>query len=295
MADSNAWGGPWTEVKVNVIRDYLQSYQIALKNTQFHRSYIDDGTWRQQDTSFGPLWEFEEEEKIAVELVRDGSALVAIGVEPPFDRYVFNDLNSDRIATLDQRAAERGLPKNSIETNSLDANQFIHDFCGRLNSKRERGVVLLDPWGMQLNWATIECVAKTQCLDMWYLFPTQSVVRMLPRSGLPQQNWCDKLDVCLGTREWRTEFYRPSFREADLFGTADEQLDRNVSFSNVEAFIVRQLRAEFKGGVLDNPLRLGPRNKPIFSFCFASSNPSEAAKRLANRLARGVIRANKAD
>jgi hypothetical protein len=130
---------------------------------------------------------------------------------------------------------------------------------------------------------------------MWYLFPTQAVVRMLPRSGLPPQNWCDKLDVCLGTPEWRTEFYRQVIGEADLFGAANRQVDRDVSFSNVEAFVVRRLKVEFKGAVLESPLRLGPRNKPLFSFCFASANPSEPAKRLANRLARGVIKANNAN
>jgi three-Cys-motif partner protein len=104
MVESNAWGGPWTEIKVKVIRDYLQSYQIALRNTQFHRSYIDalagDGTWQLQETSFGPLWGLEEEEKITAASIREGSALAAVSVEPAFDRYVFNDLNSDRTETL---------------------------------------------------------------------------------------------------------------------------------------------------------------------------------------------------
>lgn len=298
MIDSNAWGGHWTEIKVNVLKDYLQSYQIALRNTKFHRCYIDalagDGTWQQQGSSLGSLWGLEEEEKLATESIREGSALVAISVDPAFDRYIFNDLNLERTSRLKARATERGLPPNSIQIETLDANNFIREFCLQINVRRERGVVLLDPWGMQVNWATVKHVASTLCLDMWYLFPTQPVVRMLPHSGLPRQSWCDKLDECLGTEEWRTEFYHSNVDEPDLFADAAPRTERDASFANVESFVVRRLRDEFKGAVLDKPLRLGPRNNPIFSFCFASANPSRAASGLANRLAKGVIKANNA-
>ena len=34
-----------------------------------------------------------------------------------------------------------------------------------------RAVLFLDPYGMQVEWATIEAVAKTKAIDLWLLFP----------------------------------------------------------------------------------------------------------------------------
>lgn len=297
MTDSRSWGGTWTETKINTLRDYLQSFQTALKFTQFHRSYIDalagDGTWQKRDTSLGPLWGLQEAERAAANSIREGSALAAISIEPPFHKYIFNDLDHDKATVLKQRATERGIDSESIEIKSTDANVFVQDFCQLMDTKRQRGVIFLDPWGMQVNWSTIERIAGTRCLDMWYLFPTRGVVRMLTRSGLPSQAWCDKLDSCLGRDDWRTEFYRTVHGEDDLFGQAENRIQREASFESVQAYVVRCLKETFEGTVLEQPLRLGPRNNPLFSFCFASANPSEKAKGLTDRLARGVVSANR--
>ena len=208
MTDSDHWGGTWTEVKVKVLRGYLQSYQTALKSTSFHKSYIDalagDGTWRERNTPLGPLWGLEESERQAAVAFREGTALAAIGVEPPFDRFVFNDLDGDKALALRQRAEESGRPSGAIEIRTTDVNKFILEYCRTLDPQRHRGVIMVDPWGMQTEWSTIEHIAATHCLDMWYLFPTQAVVRMLPHSGVPIQTWCDKLNACLGTENWKS-------------------------------------------------------------------------------------------
>ncbi len=32
-------------------------------------------------------------------------------------------------------------------------------------------MVFLDPYGMQVEWSTIEALAATKAIDLWYLFP----------------------------------------------------------------------------------------------------------------------------
>jgi three-Cys-motif partner protein len=299
MAEDRTWGGAWTEAKINALRDYLRSYQTALKKTSFHRTYIDalagDGTWRKRRTSAEPLLGLDDSERAAAASIQDGTALAAIDVEPPFDRYVFNDLDPGKATTLRRRAAEHGLASDAVRVKATDANEFVQDFCRTLNRRTQRGVILLDPWGMQINWSAVQSIAETRCLDMWYLFPTQAVVRMLPRGRLPSDSWCDKLDLCLGVESWREEFYWPAVSVDDLFGQRDAHIEREASFAAVERFLILRLKETFAGTVLDEPLRLGPRKKPIFSFCFATANPSDKATQLASRLARGVVKANKAD
>jgi three-Cys-motif partner protein len=297
MTNSERWGGSWTEAKINTLRDYLQSFQTALKSTGFHRTYIDalagDGTWRERSKYAGSLPGLDDLEREAADEIREGSGLVAIGVEPPFDRYVFNDLNQEKAKLLRERAAERGRSSDSVVIKSMDANEFVQNICRKVNPRNQRGVILLDPWGMQVDWSTVERIASTRCLDMWYLFPTQSVVRMLPHAGMPSQAWCDRLDANLGSEEWRTEFYHPVVDDGDLFRRPENRLERAASFGSVETFVIRRLKEAFLDAVLDIPLRLGHRHQPMFSFCFASANPSDKAKALSLKLARAVARANR--
>lgn len=303
MASNERWGGEWTEQKISTLRSYLQTFQTALKNTSFHRIYIDalagDGTWRPNDSDTNMpeqerLLGFEIFEREASEIIREGSALAALSIEPSFDRYIFNDLSKKKTNSLRQRAAEKGISPRAIETRALDANSFIDEMCRIISPRQQRGVVLLDPWGMQVTWRTVQSIANTQCMDMWYLFPTQAVLRLLTRSGERPVSWSEKLDHCLGSSKWREEFYRPVRRAPDLFNYMEsEEVQRQASFDSVEDFVVQRLKETFKGSVLEEPLRLGPKNRPHFSFCFASGNPHQKAKKLTNRLARAVVRANK--
>ncbi|WP_375494674.1 hypothetical protein [uncultured Nostoc sp.] len=39
------------------------------------------------------------------------------------------------------------------------------------NWRSNRAVLFLDPFGMQIPWSTIEAIAHTEAIDLWYLFP----------------------------------------------------------------------------------------------------------------------------
>ena len=51
-----------------------------------------------------------------------------------------------------------------------DANENLKEIC-RKRWAQHRAVLFLDPFGMQVEWSTIEAVAKTKSVDMWLLFP----------------------------------------------------------------------------------------------------------------------------
>ena len=44
------------------------------------------------------------------------------------------------------------------------------------------GVLFLDPFATEVEWATIEKIASFNALDTWILFPISAITRMLPRS-----------------------------------------------------------------------------------------------------------------
>ena len=73
-----------------------------------------------------------------------------------------------------------------------------------------RAVMFLDPYGMQVEWTTIELIAAARHIDLWYLFPVGIVQRLLHRRGKIIPQWEAALDRVLGDREWRDRFYAKS-------------------------------------------------------------------------------------
>ena len=47
----------------------------------------------------------------------------------------------------------------SIEVRAGDANTAIRDLCKAWDKRGTRGVLFLDPFGMQVEWSTIEAIA----------------------------------------------------------------------------------------------------------------------------------------
>jgi three-Cys-motif partner protein len=177
----HSFGGAWTERKLSVVRRYLEIYTQALKNQAFQRVYIDafagtgDRTDKQRKTL--PLLDLPE-----FEAVRKGSARLALEVEPPFHRYVLIERATRRASDLTALKAE--FSGREIEIINKDANDAIGEICRTTNWRITRGVVFLDPYGLQVSWATLVAISKTESLDAWILFPTGiGLNRLLKKDG----------------------------------------------------------------------------------------------------------------
>jgi three-Cys-motif partner protein len=183
-----------------------------LKNQPFHLIYIDAfaGTGyrtakKQQDNQdlLLPLPEFEEQE--TQEFV-DGSARIALQGEPPFNKYIFIERNPKRFIEL-QKLKEEFSTRN-IELEQSDANAYIMKLCEKPWIK-DRAVLFLDPFGMQVTWDTIEAIAKTKALDLWLLFPLGVAVnRLLKKDAKIPEAWRKILDAMFGTTDWYEAFYK---------------------------------------------------------------------------------------
>lgn len=292
------FGGDWTEEKLDRLRKYLQAYtRIFTRNEQaswYRTTYLDGfaGTLYRQDAAL------ESEEPALFELARDpdtqgykkGSAVIALETKPEFDRYLFIDQRAEHVQDLE--ALKDTFPRKAsrIEIRQGDANQVLQDWCSRI-SEKGRALVFLDPYGMQVHWATLEALAATKAVDLWLLFPLgQSVIRLLTHKE-PPASWAQALTRTFGTSEWKTKFYKKSAQPEipGLFGdtSTDSELQRNATLQEVGEFFVERLKSIFVGVPEPLPLR-NSKNNPIFLLCFAASNPKGAptAIKIANHILR---------
>jgi three-Cys-motif partner protein len=283
-----AFGGDWTTRKLEKLRKYLAAYTTIMSRQPFRFAYIDAfaGTGylaAEKDDSFlfpdlvgneGPAF-------------RHGSARIALDVDPPFMKYLFIELHPDRCHELDHLRSDRPQKADRIEVIHGECNSLLIDRCRNYNWSQHRAVLFLDPFGMQVRWETVEAIASTKAIDLWYLFPIGiGVNRMLTSGHHPSKAFSDRLDVVLGTDAWRSAFYRSS-REVGLFGD-EHVVQKDTDFDRIKDFFLDRLRRLFPG-VADNPLILrNSRNSPMYLLCFAAAN--ERGAPVAVKIAQQILK-----
>lgn len=286
--DPQSFGGDWTSDKLGRVRDYLIHYKQALKNQPFQLIYIDAfaGTGynipkKHRDTQDLLLPEFSEQETLKF---IEGSATIALRIEPPFDKYIFIEQHRKRFTELQKLKDE--FPSHNIEVVKADANEYIKSICER-QWRLERAVLFLDPFGMQVTWDTIEAIAGTKAIDLWLLFPLGVAVnRLLKKDAQIPDMWRQKLDAMFGETSWYDVFYETT-PVPGLFG--EEMITRKTgTFDSISSYFVNRLKTVFPK-VAENPLPLvSSNNNPLYLLCFAAANPKGAP--IAVKIAQHILR-----
>ena len=194
------FGGGWTERKLRILNDYLTAYcrifQVNPLAKYFDTIYVDafagTGLIEQQKTLAERNDLFAEfGERDTIEFLK-GSASRAL--QHPFTRYVFIEKAASRIGQLEKLRSESP-HKSRIVIQKGDANTRLTALVNSTDWNKYRAVVFLDPYGMQVDWKTIEKLGRTKAVDLWLLFPLgQAVMRLLRKQREPPPEWQQALD-----------------------------------------------------------------------------------------------------
>ena len=280
---SHQFGGRWTEDKLERLGKYLVAYTTIFKGneraaflrTTFVDAFAGTGTYtatKNINTSV-QVGDLYDEEATSFQ---KGSAQIAIEVEPSFDQFLFVEKKAAHVQELEKLRQRFPHKANRIHIVQGDANTVLQDWCHQTDWRKNRAVVFLDPYGMAVEWQTVEAIAQTQAADLWILFPLgQAVNRLLTRSGPPPAAWAERLTHFFGTDEWREAFYRPP-QQPSFFDT-EETREKGISLDGIGTYFVERLSTVF-AKVADNPLPLrNSKNVPIYLLCFAAANPKKAS------------------
>ncbi|HSH01242.1 MAG TPA: three-Cys-motif partner protein TcmP [Anaerolineae bacterium] len=268
------FGGDWTEEKLKRIDMYLRAYTKILDKRNFRFAYIDafagtgyrtlEQEQYQNELMFPML--FEESLKFY-----RGSAQIALQVQPRFTRYIFIEKDIERFKELKQLKVDYPELAEDIWPINSDCNSYLQDLCLNYKWKRNRAVLFLDPFGMQVEWNTIEAIASTKAIDLWLLFPLGVAVnRLLRRDGQISDIFQQKLNNLFGTTDWFDAFYAPK-QQPSLFDD-DLGLEKRVTLKQIGDYFVQRLQSVFEH-VAENPLPLyNSKGNPLYLLCFAAHN-----------------------
>ncbi|AAS69023.1 three-Cys-motif partner protein TcmP [Leptospira interrogans] len=205
--------GEWTELKLEIVKKYAESFQGALKNLNFKTIYIDGFC------NSGEAISKKTSEKI------DGSALRALKVTPPFHEYHFVDLEEKRVHHLQSLV--------SSETNAYfhigNSNKVLPAkvFPKFHYDKYERIFCLLDPYKLTLDWDVVKAAGKSKITDVLINFPVLDMNRNVLWSNNESisDNNREKMNRFWGDDSWKGIVYS---EENDLFGPVTVRNEKPV-------------------------------------------------------------------
>lgn len=272
------WGGPWTKTKLDAFSKYVAAYlTIMSKQKQWKTIYFDgfagsgNRTKKRNSSLFTQLKLSIEDEH-----VYKGAAerILTLPNGLTFDFHYFVDLHEESLSKLEKKLSIlQETRKNPFQYRPGDCNKWLRELS--IAMKRNPGdyaaLVLLDPFGMQIDWESIECLKDTRS-DVWILVPTGVIVnRLLEKTG--ELKHISKLQSFFGLseEEIKSYFYRKD-NQKTLFGEMEIIEKISDPIQKISELYVHRLKTIWSH-VTEHPLRLlNSRGIPIYHFVFASNN-----------------------
>jgi three-Cys-motif partner protein len=243
--------GYWSEIKLEIVRDYASAYSRILNSKKLPHIYIDAFAGAGQHISKG-----------SGEFV-PGSPLNALNVRPLFREYHFIDLNSEKVEYLQGLAAGN----DHVRIYKGDCNEvLIQQIFPTLEFESyRRALCLLDPYGLDLSWEVIFRAGQLGTVDMFLNFPVMDMNRNAlwrnPEKVPPEQ--ARRMTRFWGDESWKQVAYSTA---GNLFGELEKESNEAIA----EAFRDRLVKvAGFKR--VPNPLPMRNSRGAIVYYLFFAS------------------------
>lgn len=280
------WGGPWTKAKLEAFVKYVNAYLTIMNKNRDKYNWkliYFDGFAGSGDVLIKSNSEIKEKKTISLlqeidELEKysgyKGAAERVLDIKQKgFDYYYFID--TDEVAS------------NKLEKKLKPYKKDYMDFCFRIDDannqirkmaeflkqdNKHKSLVFLDPFGMNIEWASIECLKGTST-DLWVLIPSGVVInRLLKCNGeiLNPDKMCSFFG--LTENELQTEFYKKE-ESLTLFGETTEVKKYSEPLQRIANLCRKRLKTIYKYVTKPLPLK-NSKNNTIYHFIFASNNKS---------------------
>lgn len=283
------WGGNWTEKKLETFESYVRAYLTIMNK------YRDKFGWKilyfdgfagsgsrstderlQEEENYVQLFG-EDLVDVSDLTVYQGAAERVVQLEQNmrgFDYYYFIDKFEENCTKLELKLSAYPTQGYKIYRPG-DANEQILQLANAMGKDNHlKSLVFLDPFGMQIDWESIQRLAG-KGVDLWILLPTGVIInRLLKKDGTLM--YPEKLENFFGmTREEISKRFYERRVSLDLFGDEQEKYEKITDSITKIAELFAERLGEIFQYVTDKPLVLrNDHNVAIYHFVFASENPT---------------------
>lgn len=258
--------GYWSQVKLEILKEYEHAYSTILaaqKHTPLHHVYIDAFAGAGVHVS-----------KATGEFV-PGSPLNALLVQPSFRDHYLIDIDATRVSSLRELIGER----SDVHLFTGNCNEILlrDVFPNVQYADYRRGLCILDPYGLQLDWKVIQTAGEMNTIDLFLNFPVMDMNRNVLWHNPERVDPADmeRMNAFWGDDSWRAVAYRT---DTTLFGEPEKQSTEAVA----KAFQSR-LRGAGHFKWVPDPLPMRNSKGAIVYFLFLASQ-KQAAERVAKHI-----------
>jgi len=267
----NQFGGTWREAKMEIIVDYAKAYLIIMNKQRWAKTLYFDGF-----AGSGLIDSSNAEE------AKKGTALRILDITDPkpFDLYYFVENDQAFKQSLEALVQKHYFGRNAHVVKE-DCNEKLKAMAGFLQKNPNfRALAFIDPYGMSVNWASIEAL-KGCGVDLWILVPTGlGVNRLLKRNGDIRPSWITKLERFLGLHkaEIMAHFYKHKTAHT-LFGEETFVEKERNAISKIGELYREKLNQVFEF-VSESFILRNTQQTIMYHFMMATNNAS--ALKIAN-------------
>lgn len=251
--------GPWTEVKLDILREYASPYSRIVKANGFHHLYIDayaaGGSHISRTTG----------------QIVPGSPLIALETEPPFREYHFIDADLNRVDQLRSYTAVRP----DVHVHAGDCNEILLREVFPLSryEDRRRSLCLLDPYNIDLRWEVIATAGRMRSIEVFvnFMIMDMNMNILLRDPAKAEVAQVARMNRFWGDGSWRNVAYEPN-PQGNLFSDSEQVKVEGANERVSEAY--RQRLVDVAGfAYAPQPLRfVNSRGFTIYYLFFASPN-----------------------
>lgn len=253
----------WTEVKLSIVKEYLSAYTTimsAQKDPSFYYVYVDGFS--------GPGVCIS---KASGEYVL-GSPLNALNTKPPFSEYYFIDIDGGRADEL--RTYCKGL--DNVHVREGDCNKVLLEevFRSLRFKDYKRGLCLLDPYNIVINWELVERAGKMGSIELFMNFPTMDINRNSLRQDPTTitRSSAERMTGFWGDESWFQEFYKEKDPPLPIFDVERQREASNLQVVDAYRARLRDI-AGFKYVSEGLPMR-NRKNAVVYYLLFAGQKPA---------------------
>jgi len=273
----NQFGGNWTLQKMEMVVDYAKAYlTIMNKYPQFKTLYFD---------GFAGSGDIFREDETDLEIIK-GTAVRVLEIVLPkkFDRYYFVEKDENNKNELEAIIKERFSDRIYNVVNE-DCNTKLLSMAKYLKKNKDyRVLAFVDPYGMSVNWTSIETL-KGLGVDLWILVPTgMGVNRLLKKDFNISDAWLSKLEKFIGLNrnEIINYFYKRKLTFT-LFGEETMIEKEKDAIEKAGELYRKRLNEVFQ--FVSEPFKMKNSTGTImYHFMMASNN------RIAQKIANDIIK-----
>jgi len=245
--------GYWSEIKLDIVKRYALEYSRILSKGNLYHVYIDAFAGSGKHIS-----------RTRRSLVA-GSPQIALDIIPPFKEYYFIDIDGDKIAELNRIVVNH--PKAHVLKGDCNSKLLTDVFPNVMYKDFRRGLCLLDPYGLNLDWKVIKTAGQMNSIDMFLNFPVMDMNRNVLWGNPDGVDYADilRMNTYWGDESWKEAAYRQT---PDLFGEMRGIKESNRTIALAFRKRLREV-ADFKHVSQPLPMR-NSRGAIVYYLFFAS-------------------------